>query len=460
MPQVDGSNDGWPSGTRLTREERRATGEAARATMPAATLGEWTPAGDRPDPIALLEEQATTRITELVPVRYGRMAISPFTFYRGAALPMAADLSTGVRTDIEVQLCGDAHLVNFGLFASPERDLLFDINDFDETLRGPFEFDLKRLAASLVVAGRDRGFDARDNRHIVHRAIRSYRDRMAGYATMPAIDVYYARVDATGVLAYVDKHARAMIQGTVKSTAHHDAVHELPKLTAVVDGQRRIVERPPTLVKRRDMTSVIADSSLAAYRETVQEDRRVLLDRYRLADFALKVVGVGSVGLGAFVALFLGDSEDDPLFLQAKQAEASVYERYLRPSKRASHGERVVTGQRRLQGASDILLGWAVGPHGGNVYIRQLQDQKGSAIIETMTLEELATWGELCAWALARGHARSGQPATIAGYLGTDNVFEHAMATFAEAYADQNERDHAALLAAIKSGRVTAQSGV
>jgi uncharacterized protein (DUF2252 family) len=460
VPQEQATTDGWPSGTRLTGGERHAAGEAARSAVPASTLGEWKPAADRPDPIALLEGQATTRIAELVPVRYGRMAISPFTFYRGAALPMAADLSSGSRTEIEVQLCGDAHLVNFGLFASPERDLLFDINDFDETLRGPFEFDLKRLAASLVVAGRDRGFDARDNRHTVHRAIRSYRDRMAGYATMPAIEVYYARVDATGVLAYVDKHARAMIEGTVKSTAHHDAVHELPKLTAIVDGQRRIVERPPTLVKRAEISSFIADSTLLDYRETVQEDRRVLLDRYRLADFALKVVGVGSVGLGAFVALFLGDTEDDPLFLQAKQAEASVYERYLRPSGRASHGERVVTGQRRLQGASDVLLGWAVGPHGGNVYVRQLQDQKGSAVIETMTLEELATWGELCAWALARGHARSGQPATIAGYLGTDNAFEHAIATFAEAYADQNEQDHAALLVAIKSGRVAAQSGV
>jgi uncharacterized protein (DUF2252 family) len=388
------------------------------------------------------------------------MAISPFTFYRGAALPMAADLSVGPRTDLEVQMCGDAHLANFGLFASPERDLLFDINDFDETLRGPFEFDLKRLAASLVVAARDRGFDPHDAKHIVHRAIRSYRDRMAEYATMRAIDVYYARVDATAVRAYVDKRARAMIQGTVKSTAHHDAVHELPKLTTIVDGKRRIVEHPPTLVKLQDVTQPIADSALAAYRETLQEDRRDLLDRYTLADFALKVVGVGSVGLGAYLALFIGAADDDPLFLQVKQAEASVYERYLQPSRRASHGERVVTGQRRLQAASDILLGWAVGIRGNHAYIRQHQDQKGSAVIDTMTADELGAWGEICAWALARGHARSGQSAAIAAYLGTDNAFEHAMAAFAEAYADQNERDHAALLAAIKSGRITAQSGV
>ena len=251
-----------------------------------------------------------------------------------------------------------------------------------------------------------------------------------------------------------------MIEGTVKATAHHDAVHELPKLTSLVDGKRRIVERPPTLIKLPDMTQLLADSALRAYRETLQEDRRVLLDRYRLTDFALKVVGVGSVGLGAFVALFIGGSDDDPLFLQAKQAEASVYERYLGPDEHASHGERVVTGQRRLQAASDILLGWAVGERGQHLYVRQLQDQKGSAVIDTMTVEELATWGELCAWALARGHARSGDPAMIAGYLGTDEAFDHAMATFAEAYADQNERDHAALLAAIKSGRIPAEHGV
>ena len=395
-----------------------------------------------------------------MPVRYGRMAISPFTFYRGAALPMASDLATGPNSGITVQLCGDAHLSNFGLFASPERDLLFDINDFDETLPGPFEFDLKRLAASLVVAGRELGVSGHDARHVVHRAMRSYRERMAGYATMRAIDVYYARVDATGILAYADKRRAAMIEGTVKATAHHDSIHELPKLTALVDGKRRIVEHPPTLIKLRDMTQPLADSALRGYRETLQEDRRVLLDRYRLADFALKVVGVGSVGLGAFVALITGGSDDDPLFLQAKQAEASVYERYLGPSEHASHGERVVTGQRRLQAASDILLGWTVGERGQHVYIRQLQDQKGSAVIDTMTVEDLATWGELCAWALARGHARSGDPAVIAGYLGTDDAFDHAMGTFAEAYADQNEQDHAALLAAIKSGRITAEQGV
>jgi uncharacterized protein (DUF2252 family) len=373
---------------------------------------------------------------------------------------MAADLCAAPMSGVITQLCGDAHICNFGLFASPERDLMFDINDFDETLQGPFEFDLKRLAASLVVAGRARGFADHDNRHIVRRAIRSYRDRMAGYATMHAIDVYYASVDVTGILAYVDKRERALIEGTVRSTAHHDAVHELAKLTTLVDGVRRLVEHPPTIVRREDFTQPLLDATLAEYRATLQEDRRVLLDRYAIADYALKVVGVGSVGLGAFIALFLGATEDDPLFLQTKQAEASVYERYLGPSRAASHGERVVSGQRRLQAVSDVLLGWAVEPGGRHWYVRQHQDQKGSAVIESMTAADLETWGELCGWALARGHARSGEPATISAYLGADDAFERAMVTFAEAYADQTERDHAELTAAIKAGRVVAHQGV
>ena len=449
-----------PGGPLPSREDRVAVGAKARVMASPASLGSWSPSPDRVDPIELLESQSTTRLQDLVPVRYGRMAVSPFTFYRGAALPMAADLSAGPNSGITVQLCGDAHVSNFGLFASPERALLFDITDFDETLPGPFEFDLKRLAGSLVVAGRELGVSGHDARHMVHRAMRSYRERMAGYATMRAIDVYYARVDASGVRAYANKAARGMIDRTVKASARHDSVHELPKLTSLVDGKRRLVERPPTLIKLPDLTQLLADSALRAYRDTLQENRRVLLDPYRLTDFALKVVGVGSVGLGAFVALFIGGSDDDPLFLQAKQAEASVYERYLGPDRHSSHGERVVTGQRRLQAASDVLLGWTVGERGQHLYIRQLQDQKGAAVIDSMTVEELATWGELCAWTLARGHARSGDPATIAGYLGTDKAFDHAMGSFAVAYADQNAKDHAALLAAIRSGRIHAEQGV
>jgi len=444
---------------RLTRSDARAAGVAARSRVPPAELGVWTADG-RPDPVALLEEQAAGRIPELVPVRYGRMAVSPFTFLRGAALPMAADLARGANSGLITQLCGDAHLANFGLFASPERDEMFDINDFDETLAGPFDFDLKRLVTSLIVAARERGFSPHEGRAVGHRAIRSYTARMAAYAAMRAIDVYYASVDVAAILAYVDKHAKAMIHGTVRSSAHHDAVHELPKLTAVVDGTRRLTERPPTLVKRADATPPLADTVLAAYRTTLQEDRRDLLDRYVVTDYALKVVGVGSVGLGAFVVLFTGCGDDDPLFLQVKQAEASVYERSLGPSPAASHGERVVTGQRRLQAASDILLGWAVGEGGRHWYVRQHQDQKATAAIGLMTLDELATWGELCAWALARGHARAGDPAAISEYLGQDDAFLHAIVGFAEVYADQTERDHAALTRAIAAGRVRAEPGV
>jgi uncharacterized protein (DUF2252 family) len=442
----------------MTRDAARAAGEAARARVAPAELAAWDASADR-DPVALLEEQAVTRIPELVQVRYGRMAASPFTFLRGAALPMAADLATGPSSGILTQLCGDAHLANFGLFASPERDLLFDINDFDETLVGPFEFDLKRLAASLVVAARSRGFTDHDARHVAHRALRSYTERLAVYAGMRAIDVYYATVDAAAILAYVDKRAKAMIAGTVRSSAHHDSLHELPKLTAVVDGARLLVEHPPTLVRRAEDTRPLAEAVVTAYRSSLQEDRRVLLDRYTMADFALKVVGVGSVGLGAYLALFVGAGDDDPLFLQVKQAEPSVYERYLGASPAASHGERVVTGQRRLQGASDILLGWAVGTLERHWYVRQHQDQKATATIELMTRDELVAWGELCGWALARGHARAGQPAAIAAYIGSDDAFTHAITAFAESYADQSERDHAALGAAIVSGRIGAQTG-
>jgi uncharacterized protein (DUF2252 family) len=447
--------------SRPTRDALRLVGVAARERLPLADQATWKPAADRPDPVALLEEQATTRLPQLVPVRYGRMGVSPFTFYRGAALPMAADLAPNPSSGIIVQLCGDAHLSNFGLFASPERDLIFDINDFDETLHGPFEWDLKRLAASLVVAGRSRGFDLHANRHAVHRAIHEYRDRMAGYAGMRAIDVYYASVAVSSILTFVDKRARPMIESTVKSASHHDALHELPKLTAVIDGNRRIVDRPPVIVHWPDVTTAIIDAFFVDYRSSLQEDRRVLLDRYEVVDVAIKVVGVGSVGLGAFVALFDGGSDDDPLFLQVKQAEASVYERFLGPSGQATHGARVVAGQRRLQAATDVLLGHAVGEaQGRHWYVRQLQDQKASAVVEAMTEEDLATWGELCGWALARGHARTGEPSTIAGYLGDDTTFDHALTTFAETYADQTERDFEAFSAAIKSGRIVAESGV
>jgi uncharacterized protein (DUF2252 family) len=445
---------------RPTRDALRTVGQATRERHPLTAVADWRPALDRPDPVALLVEQETSRDAGLVPVRHGRMSVSPFAFYRGAALPMAADLAARPSTDIRVQLCGDAHLSNFGLFASPERAELFDINDFDETLHGPFEWDLLRLAASLVVAGRSRDFSVHDSRHAVHRAIRSYRERMAEYASMRAIDVYYSSVAVASIMTFVDKRARPMIETAMKSAAHHDSMHELPKLTSVVDGHRRIVDHPPVIVHRDEVTNPLVESVLTSYRESLQEDRRVLLDRYQLVDLAMKVVGVGSVGLGAFAALFDGGSDDDPLFLQVKEAQASVLERFLGPSGQPSHGARVVAGQRRLQAASDVLLGSAVGDKGHHWYIRQLQDQKASAVVEVMTEDDLATWGELCGWALARGHARTGEPSTIASYLGDDDTFDHAVARFAEAYADQTERDFEAFTAAIRSGRIEAETGV
>jgi uncharacterized protein (DUF2252 family) len=444
-----------------TRDERRAAGEAARRTLPLAGLAAFTAAPDRPDPVDLIESQAATRIPSLVPIRHGRMAESPFAYYRGAALPMAADLAGAPTTGIITQLCGDAHLSNFGLFASPERTLVFDVNDFDETLPGPFEWDVKRLAASVVVAGRSRSFDEHTCRHAVHRMGQVYRSRMAEYAAMRAIDVYYAHVDAEGVQAFVGRRARPFLEQTAHAASRHEALHELPKLTEVdAEGKRRIVDRPPTISHPAEVTPELVEAAMSDYRSSLQEDRRVLLDRYELVDVALKVVGVGSVGLAALAVLFLGDDDDDPLFLQFKEAEPSVLERYLGESPQPSHGARVVAGQRRLQAASDILLGWAVGKRGRHWYVRQLQDQKGSAVVDAMTIDDLGAWAELCGWALARGHARSGRPAEIAGYLGTEKTFEHAIAEFAIAYADQNERDHAAFVEAIRQGRIPAESGV
>jgi uncharacterized protein (DUF2252 family) len=355
-------------GSRHPDERMRAGADVRRLVPPDLHAG-WTAAPDRPDPIALLESQASTRIPQLVPVRYGRMLVSPFTYFRGAALPMAADLAATPTSGVEVQLGGDAHLSNFGLFASPERNLLFDMNDFDETLPGPWEWDLKRLVASLVVAARDRGFDEHDARHAARAAAGSYRTRMAEYAGMRAIDVYYARVDVSGIATYVDKRARPYLEDTVREATHHDTVHELPKLTELIDGRRRIIDVPPTIYHPTWADADVPADALAAYRLTLQEDRRVLFDRYELVDIAMKVVGVGSVGLAALAVLFGGGHPDDPLLLQVKEAEASVLERFLAPSEYTNHGERVVAGQRRLQAASDVLLGWSQGRLGRHIYI-------------------------------------------------------------------------------------------
>ena len=442
------------------RAQQRRVGEAARSTVPPESHARWTPAADRPDPIGLLEKQAASRMPELVPLRYSRMAISPLTFYRGAALPMAADLAGTPTSGIQVQLGGDAHLSNFGLFASPERDLLFDLNDFDETLPGPWEWDVKRLAASIVVAARDRGASAHEARRAAAETVRAYQQHVAEYAAMRAIDVYYSRVDATAIEAAVKKGTRAFVASTVHSAAHHDALHELPKLTEVdAEGHVSIVDRPPTTYHHPVVDHEFESLVLDRYAATLEDDRRVLLRRYAIVDAAIKVVGVGSVGLVAGVVLLDGGDGTDPLFLQVKQAEASVLEGFLPPSLAPHHGQRVVEGQRLLQAASDILLGWTTGPQGRQYYARQLQDQKAGAVIDRMSIDDVAQWGTLCGWALARGHARSGEPSAIAGYLGDDGAVADAIAAFGVAYADQTERDHAALLAAIRAGRITAGEG-
>jgi uncharacterized protein (DUF2252 family) len=438
-----------------SREELRQTGLDARHRVPVADLARWAPTRTRADPVDLIAGQAATRLPNLVPVRHARMAASAFAYYRGAALPMAADLSLGPNTGITVQLGGDAHLVNFGLFAAPDRSLVFDMNDFDETLPGPWEWDLKRLAASLVIAGRSRGFSAHDCTHAAHAAVRSYRERMHEYADMGTMAVYYSRLDVGSVREFVSSRARPYLDDTVKAATHHDALAELPKLTEVVDGHRRLVDRPPLIYhpeEARDW-SVVTDG-LDGYRQSLQEDRRTLFDRYRPEDLAIKVVGVGSVGLVALVVLFIEPATDEPLILQVKQAEASVLARYLPASPFANEGQRVVTGQRRLQAASDILLGWTTGRLGRHLYVRQHQDQKGSAVIEAMTVADLHAWGALCGWALARGHARSGAPTTIAAYLGDDHEVDHAIGEFATAYADQTQEDFASFTRAVDSGRL------
>jgi uncharacterized protein (DUF2252 family) len=451
------STEPWPVAP--PRADRQQIGRTALERVPHEAHATWRPAPDRPDPIDLLEEQARTRLPDLVPVRHARMAVSPLTFFRGAALPMAADLADTPTSGIKVQLCGDAHLSNFGLFASPERDLLFDLNDFDETLPGPWEWDVKRLAASIVVAARVIGASAHDARHAAISAVREYQRHTAEYAVMRAIDVYYARVDASAIQLAVSKGARAYVTSTIHAAAHHDALHELPKLTEIgADGHRRIADHPPTTFHHPAVDrEAVRVGLIRAYEQTLQEDRRTLLRRYSIVDAAIKVVGVGSVGLVAGILLLDGGDGDDPLFLQVKEAEASVLERFLSPSSYAHHGERVVAGQRRLQAASDVLLGWTTGALGRHHYVRQLQDQKAGAIIDTMSLADLVQWGELCGWALARGHARSGDPVAIAAYLGEGPSFAHAIADFSVAYADQAEQDHAALLAAIASGRLPAE---
>ena len=411
------------------------------------------------DPLRLLERDNKGRIPELIPIRYGRMVRTPFTFYRGAARNMAADLARTPVSGLRVQACGDAHLLNFGAYATPERRLVFDINDLDETLPAPWEWDVKRLAASVVLACRNNGFSPGDARDAVLACVRTYRERMAEYSDIPVLEVWYASVDVEKVAATVkDKEAvRRTRKRIAAARARNVLEHDFPKLAAGAGQAPTIKDNPPLIyhpsAKRELDLRARVRAAFAAYRESLQEDRRVLFDRYELKDAAIKVVGVGSVGTYCGIALMMA-SEKDPLFLQIKEARPSVLEAYAGKSIYPNHGQRVVNGYRLMQSASDIFLGWAKGKLGRDMYIRQLKDMKIGALVDVFSPGFMVQYAEVCGWALARAHARSGVPAQISGYLGKSDAFDEAIAAFASAYADQSERDHAILKKAVRSGRV------
>ncbi len=459
-----------------TVAERSEYGRRTREKVPRSSHGAWKPSAGRTDPLEILALQATSRIPELVPIRYGRMAASAFAFFRGAAAVMAADLATELQTGLGVQLCGDAHLSNFGGFASPERDLTFDVNDFDETIPGPFEWDLKRLAASLEIAARGREFDVATVGSIVARASSSYRTAMREFAAMRDLDIWYAHLDGKAIAARWGSLASAKLvesfQKRMTKAQSKDHLAALAKLTTEVDGELRFVDNPPLMVPAESLFTDVYSAqtvgnlyeALTQYRSTLSGDRQRLLEKYEFVDLARKVVGVGSVGTRCWVALFVGRDNDDPLFLQIKEAEAAVGEPFLGASEYAHHGQRVVEGQRLMQGASDIFLGWDSFPGDDGVprhfYLRQLWDWKFSVVVETLTPEALGIYAEICGWTLARAHARSGDPVAIGAYLGAGDRFDRAMCEFAVSYADQNDRDFAALTTAIAGGIVHAELGV
>jgi uncharacterized protein (DUF2252 family) len=458
----------------MTPAERAERGKAARREVPRESHADFSPGPGRPHPLSLLEQQAKSRIPELVPVRYGRMAASAFSYYRGSALPMAHDLATAPVSGLAVQGCGDAHMSNFGLFASPERKLVFDINDFDETLPAPWEWDVKRLAASLEVAGRENGFPAKDRLKIVLATVARYRQVMRTAAGMTNLGVWYTQVDVEALRAQLGpqlqvRQRKAIDEGLAKARAR-DSMQAASKLTCIVDGKPRIIADPPLIVPLADMLPGESEAGLAIqvrdlirkYRRTLQSDRRTLLDQFQFADMALKVVGVGSVGTRCWIILMLGRDESDVLFLQAKEAQQSLLSAFAGPGKHNNQGQRVVAGQRLMQAASDIFLGWdriAAGLDGKSrdFYVRQLRDWKLSLDVGSMIPRGMRLYGELCGATLARAHARSGDRIAIASYLGRSDVFDRAIAEFAAAYADQNERDHKTLLDAIASGQVTAE---
>jgi uncharacterized protein (DUF2252 family) len=483
-------------------EERAQKGKEARTRTARSSHTKWRPANDRPDPVALLEEQNLTREPDLVPVRHGRMMVSPFTFYRGAAKIMAADLKDTPVAGLDAQLCGDAHLSNFGVFASPERRLVFDLNDFDETLPGPFEYDVKRMAASFTIAGRFNGFSTADARASTLAAVTAYREAMTEFAAMRTMDIWYAHLDddqlmssvrgavaETRQAAKVAKNATKTVRKDTREQAKQaelaakraeqnrkkaytrDSLQALSKLAEIVDGKYQIVSQPPIVVPMRDLAATYGLSpdevgpaireQFLAYRATLPDDRRHLLERFRVVDAARKVVGVGSVGTRAFIVLLQGRDEQDPLFLQVKEATASVLEAHLPKSRYRLHGERVVQGQRMMQAASDIYLGWTQGVDvNRHFYWRQLRDMKGSVLVESMTPLGLTFYARTCGWTLARAHARSGDPVAMGAYLGNSDAFDKSVTDFAERYADQNEQDYDQFVKAIRSGRLEAHEGV
>jgi len=493
--------------THLSAGERRARGREARDRMPPSSHAKWVPATDRPGLVGLLEEQNATREPDLVPVRHGRMMVSPFTFYRGGAKIMAADLKDTPTAGLGAQLCGDAHLSNFGVFASPERRLLFDLNDFDETLPGPFEYDVKRMAASFTIAARNNGFAKADTREATRASVRAYREAMASFAQMRTMDIWYAHLDEDELMAGI----RAAVAGAAKAgkagkagkkakkeqkaareeqseekaaqialaraeknraKAHtRDSLQALSKLGELADGSYRIVSQPPIVVPVRELaatygmspdeTDHVVRDQFHAYRATLQDDRRHLLESFEIIDWARKVVGVGSVGTRAFIVLLQGRDADDPLFLQVKEATSSVLEGYLPKSRYRQHGQRVVEGQRMMQAASDIYLGWTKGLDvRRHYYWRQLRDMKGSALVEAMSPFGLTFYAGICGWTMARAHARSGDPVAITEYLGPGDEFDKSVTDFSERYADQNEQDYQEFVTAVRAGKLAVVEGV
>jgi uncharacterized protein (DUF2252 family) len=462
----------------LTPAEHAERGKVARAEVPRESHAVFDPGPDRADPIGLLEEQAKSRVPELVPIRRGRMMVSPFTYYRGAALPMASDLATTPVSGLAVQACGDAHLSNFGIFGSADRLLVFDVNDFDETTPGPWEWDVKRLAASMEVAARGNGFGGKDRREIVTATVTSYRQAMRDFAKMTNLDVWYAHADMDQLKAQFasklrPRQRKAVEQGLAKARTR-DSMQEVAKLTLLVDGRPRIISDPPLLVpidelmpKETDRTALEEQFGelIVSYQHTLETDRRFLLQQFEFADLARKVVGVGSVGTRCWIVLMLGRDDADPLFLQVKEAEASVLSRFVGASEYTNQGQRVVAGQRLMQASSDIFLGWqrteaGLDGRARDFYVRQLRDWKFSVDIENILPSGMRLYGELCGWTLARAHARSGDRIAIAAYLGGSDVFDRAITQFAAAYADQNEVDHKSLVDAVSSGRITAERGL